>query len=327
MVGAEAMVRLLDVLGWLGRQGSRLLVVALGAGLLVPVLAEAAKSAMAASVLLVTFGAFLRIDPQRIRAELTHRGNLPVQGWVMLGVPLLAAGAVAVLEPLPELGLAIILATLAPPVGSAAAIAMMLGLDATLALVCSVSAGLASPVVAPLLGPQLGGAGIVLDPGVLALRLLLLVGGGAALAVLVRRGAGRRLPDVQGAAVGICVIGLIGLALGAMQKMGARLEEDAGHVAAMLGLALAVNIGLQLTGLLLFTGGGVRRAMTIGLLSGNRNVALMWAAALPIVEGRPLAELYLATSVTAIFVLPLLIQEGGRLLRWLRAGRAALGRA
>jgi hypothetical protein len=122
------------------------------------------------------------------------------------------------------------------------------------------------------------------------------------------------------------VLGLIGLALGAMQGMAARLQEDAGLVAAMLGLALAFNIGLQLTGLLLFSGVGLRRAMTIGLLSGNRNVALMWAAALPVVQGRPLAELYLAASVTAIFLLPVLIQEGSRVLRWRLAAKPALSR-
>jgi predicted Na+-dependent transporter len=327
MAGAKPMNGVVDVLAWLGRQGSRLLVVALLIGLLLPALAEAARSAMSAAVMLVTFGAFLRIEPQRIRAELSCRGSLAVQGWVVFGVPLFAAAMVAVLDPTPELALAILLVALAPPVGSAAAIAMMLGLDATLALVSAVTAGLVSPVVVPLLGALLGGTEVALDAGALALRLLLLVGGGAALAIVVRRAAGPRLPQLQGAATGVCVLGLIGLALGVVHGLPARIEEDAGQVGAVLALALVCNVVLQLTGLVLFSAAGLRRAMTIGLLSGNRNVTLIWAAALPVVSDRPLAELYLALSSAVIFLLPVILQEGARLLRWWRARRPALGPA
>jgi hypothetical protein len=326
MVGANPMAALLDLLGWLGRQGSRLLVVALGIGLLVPALAEAARSAMPAAVMLVTFGAFLRIEPDRIRAELSHRGNLVVQGWVVFGVPLFAAAVVAVLEPAPDLGLAIILAALAPPVGSAAAIAMMLGLDVTLALVSAVSAGLVSPIVAPLLGAQLGGAAIALDPGSLALRLLLLVGGGAALAMLVRRVAGRRLPEVQGRATGVCVLGLIGLALGVVHGIAARSRRMPGR-----SRRCSPGAGLQhraaADGPAAVLGAGLRRAMTIGLLSGNRNVTLIWAAALPVVDGRAdggaLPGAQQRRDLPAAGAPP-----GGRAgAALLRAGRAALGRA
>ncbi len=310
------MAALLWFLGLLARHAPKLLVAALAVGLIAPALAEAARALIAAAVLMITFGAFLRVEPGMIRAGLATRMNMIVLAWVMLGVPLLAAAVVALLQPPADLGLAILLTSLAPPVGSATAIALLLGLDATLALLTSMVASLLSPAVAPLLARPLAGDGLALDPVAMAQHMLILVGGGMGLAMLVRHAAGRHLPAVQGAAPGLCVLGLLVLSLSAMHGMGARLAEEPRLVAAMAGLALLVNIGLHLTALVLFWAAGARRAITVGLLSGSRNVTLIWAVAMPAVTGRTLAELYLAVTVAASFVLPLLIQEGSRIIGW-----------
>jgi hypothetical protein len=50
----------------------------------------------------------------------------------------------------------------------------------------------------------------------------------------------------------------------------------------------------------------VADALTVGLVSGNRNVTLVWVVVAPWLGGLPLVEAYLAASVFPIFMLPLL---------------------
>ena len=109
--------------------------------------------------------------------------------------------------------------------------------------------------------------------------LLLIVGGAALSAALLRRFAGgfvRGNPQVM---TGIAVAGLLLVAVAAMRGMQPRLLADPGGVAVMLAVAFAINIALQALGTLLFLRAGAAEALTAGLVSGNRNVTLAWAAA------------------------------------------------
>lgn len=76
------------------------------------------------------------------------------------------------------------------------------------------------------------------------------------------------------------------------------------YAVAWIGLAFAVNVGLQLLCGVLFARAGAPIAMTVALISGNRSVGFAWAA-----SGQDLApatERFFAMSVIPIFVLPLL---------------------
>ena len=136
-------------------------------------------------------------------------------------------------------------------------------------------------------------------------------------AALLRRFAGgfvRGNPQVM---TGIAVAGLLLVAVAAMRGMQPRLLADPGGVAVVLAVAFAINIALQALGTLLFVWAGAAEALTAGLVSGNRNVTLAWAAA---GMGLPAeTELALAMCVFPIFVLP-------ALFRWLIPRPAALFR-
>jgi hypothetical protein len=70
------------------------------------------------------------------------------------------------------------------------------------------------------------------------------------------------------------------------------------------------------------------RALTVGLVSGNRNVTLAWAAASASLMGQQQVELYLAASVLPIFMLPALTRPAvAWLLRSSRSGSIAPGAA
>jgi predicted Na+-dependent transporter len=224
--------------------------------------------------------------------------------WYTFGMPLVMLGLVRLFAPEPDLARGLMLCMLAPPVGSAAAIAAMLGLSAPLALLATVAATIVSPIYLPPLAMWFAGYDLAIDPFGMLGRLLLIVGGACATATLLRRYAGRFVAENPHAMTGVAVLGLILVALGAMRGMQAYFLLHPQEVAGFLALAFAVNAGFQVLGISLFAPAGRMRAMTVGLVSGNRNVTLAWAAAGAGLLDHPRVELYLAMSVFPIFMLP-----------------------
>lgn len=265
---------------------------------------------MGLAVFVFTLGAFLKVDGAAFRREAAdRRGILIILAWSTFGVPLLAYAMVQVLRPGPDLAVGLLLCCLAPPVGSAAAIAAMLRLSAPLALFATVAATLAAPLYLPPLAAILAGADLAIDPLAMSLRLGAIIGGAALTAWLLRRHAGNWVAANPNAMTGIAVIGLLLVAVAAMRGMRDEIMEAPGQAALLLGLAFLVNGGLQALGTLLFVAHDYRRALTVGLVSGNRNITLIWAAAAPFLADRPGIELFLAMSVFPIFMLPAMTQR------------------
>jgi BASS family bile acid:Na+ symporter len=288
-----------------GRNGPVLLCGGVLIGLIAPALADLTRPLMGVAVFVFTLGAFLKVDGAAFRAELAgRRSTLAILAWCTFGVPALAYALVAIVRPAPDLVLGLLLCSLAPPVGSAAAIAAMLGLGAPLALLASVAATLAAPFYLPPLAAALAGAELSIDPVAMSLRLGAIVGGAALVAWLLRRHAGRWVAGNPNAMTGIAVLGLLLVAIGAMRGMREEIAAAPAHAVLLLALAFAANAGLQATGALLFAALERRRALTVGLVSGNRNITLVWAAAAPFLADRPAVELFLAMSVFPIFMLP-----------------------
>jgi predicted Na+-dependent transporter len=201
-------------------------------------------------------------------------------------------------------------------VGSAAAIAAMLGLSAPLSLLATVVATVLSPLYLPPLASWLAGYQLHIDPVAMTERLLLIVGGACACATLLRRYAGRFVSQNPHAMTGIAVLGLILVAIGAMRGMRNYFVAHPQEVANYVALAFAVNAGFQGLGAILFAPAGRLHALTVGLVSGNRNVTLAWAAASASLIGQQQVELYLAASVLPIFMLPALTRPAvARMLR------------
>lgn len=298
------------ILAFAGRNGPLLLLGGVLLGFVFPPLARGARPLMDAAVFCFTLGAFLKVDMAGFRAEIAAAGPrriLLVLAWTTFGVPLSAFASIALLRPGPEFAQGLLLCTVAPPVGSAAAIAAMLGLSAPLALFASVAATLAAPAIMPWLASSLGGYESHLDPLAMMLRLLVIVGGACCGSWALRRFAGRFVADNPTAMTGIAVVALIVFAIGAMQGMQAYCQGAPEVVAVHLLVAFGVNAGLQALGAVLFWRWDRAAALTVGLVSGNRNIGLAWSAAgagLP-----PLTEVYFAMSVLPIYTLPALTKR------------------
>ncbi|CCD97042.1 conserved membrane hypothetical protein [Bradyrhizobium sp. ORS 375] len=294
-------------LSWIGGKGPILLVAALGMGLLVPPLGEFSYRLLPLSAFLLTLGSFLTSG----LAAPDKNGSGWLLGlaivWVGLVLPLSAAVLLERMQLDPALRIGVLLSLLAPPVGSAAAIAAMIGLKPRLALVVSLTLTLAAPISIPGFAALLG-LGVSFDVGRIAFRLFMIIGAAAALAKLssvYRDRVSSVLPD-QLAATGVAVLGLVIVGLATSHGVAGQWISDRLRFLEMLAAAVIVNFGLCLLTTVLLGRLGLQIAGTIGLVSGNRNVTLAWAAAsagLP-----PLAESYVATCVIPVLTLPLIIK-------------------
>jgi len=292
-----------------GGQGPILLVLSLGAGVISHPLAHVGYELLPLSAFLLTLGSFLTAG--LAPSEVKTRASLiaVVLAWVGVGLPLAAAAILAFVPLDPSLRAGVLLSLLAPPVGSAAAIAAMLGLQPRLALLVSIALTLLAPISIPAFATLLG-LGVAFDMGALAIRLFAIIGVAALVAFLAMRFRERLtpiLPD-QRAATGVAVIGLIIVGLATSQGIQTQWHSNPARFEEMLAAAIATNFGLCALAALVFSGLGLQVAGTIGLVSGNRNVTLAWAAAsfgLP-----PLAEGYVAACVIPVLALPLIVKLG-----------------
>src|ERR1700722_13940705 len=182
----------LDLLAFPGRNGPVILFVGVLIGVVTAALADAARPLLGLAVFVFTLGAFLKVDLASFRKELERPAWAACMlTWTTFGVPLAMLGLVRLVQPQAGLAQGMMLCMLAPPVGSAAAIAVMLGLSAPLSLLATVAATLVSPLYLPLLASWFAGYQLHIDPVAMTAPLLLIVGGACACATLLRRYSGR----------------------------------------------------------------------------------------------------------------------------------------
>jgi len=171
------------ILSTLGERGPALLVISLCTGLLIHPLAHFGYDLLPFSAFLLTLGSFLTagLAPSEARVRLPLMAL--VLAWVGLALPLAAAILLSFLPLDPSLRAGVLLSLLAPPVGSAAAIAGMLGLRPRLALLVSIALTLLAPISIPCFATVLG-LGIAFDMGALAIRLFSIIGAAGLVAFL-----------------------------------------------------------------------------------------------------------------------------------------------
>jgi BASS family bile acid:Na+ symporter len=199
-----------SILAFAGRQGPLLLFFGVVIGFVFPALAATAKPWMGAAVFVFTLGAFLRVDRNDFRAELRRpQRAVAVLAWTLAGVPALAWVLVHVVSVPAEIGLAIMLCMLAPPVGSAAAMAAMLGLNAALALAATIVVSVLAPLYLPPIAALIGGSAEHIDAVAMLGRIVAVIGAAAGTAVLLRRFAGAFVVRNPSAMTGVSVVGLL----------------------------------------------------------------------------------------------------------------------
>lgn len=285
----------------IGGRAPALLVAGIVVGLAWPALATAMRPYLLEAVVGLLAVSLLRLGGVPRPSGLT----VALCVWLLVASPLAVWALVRALE-LPEgVALALVLMASTAPITSSPALALVLGLDAVMALGAMVMATVLLPVSLPLLVQDGLGLSLSIDTAGLALRLSGVIGGAVVLSWAVRRVAGAEAVERgRGLLDGMSVVLLVVFALGAMDGIAVTFFADPAHVGFVLGAAVAASLVFQGAGALVFVASGRRRALTAGYVSGNRNMAILLAVVPAGVH--PDVPLFIALVQIPIYLMPAL---------------------
>ena len=293
-------------LAFLNRHARLILAGGIFAGLALPGLASLLRPLVEAAVVASLSLSMLRLDwdvvfawarrPLRAAAALV---------WMLLLAPLLTFGAVTWLGLPQGLSVALVFAAAAPPVTAAPALALLLGLDAALSLVLLVAGTVILPATMLAVAFLLLDLELSIGLGPFLLRVAVYIALPFAISGIARRHVSRDRLDARAIEInGLIVLALVIFAIAIMDGVAARMLADPGTVAAFTAAAFVLNMVLQAIGAGAFFWLGWRGALTMGLASGYRNMAIM----LVLTAGMagPDMWLYVAIAQFPIFVMPML---------------------
>ncbi len=309
---------LVRALAWLGRQGTRAIAALVLIGIALPPLGELLKPYVAEAIFLLLVISFMRVDTAALRDHLRRPGIvLAASAWTMIAVPALTGVgclAAGVDKSSPDLFLALMLQAVASPMMAAPALAALMGLDSTLALITLVTGTALVPLTAPLFAAMFFGSALTLSPLGLGAKLALMLAGSLTVAMTIRRLFGiaaiRRHRD---SVDGINIVILLVFVSAVMGSVAGDLWSDPLRVAGLTLLAFAVFFALVGATMLVFRRLGYERALALGLLVSQRNMGLMVAATGGALPG--LTWLYFALSQFPIYLSPQLLKPMVRRLR------------
>jgi len=290
----------------LARHARPILAGGIFAGLLLPDLASLLRPLMEAAVVASLSLSMLRIDWPAIFAW----GRQPLRagaavGWIMLGAPALTLAAVTLLGLPAGLAVALVFAAAAPPVTASPAFALLLGLDAPLALVILVAGTALLPLTLGPVAFWLLDLELSIGLGPFLLRVAIYIGipflvSGISRGFVRRAWLDSRATEINGS----IVLALVVFAVAIMDGVTARLLADPWTVGLFGAAAFVLNFVLQALGTAAFFWMGRRQALTMGLASGYRNMAIMLVLTAGIAG--PDMWLYVAMAQFPMYILPML---------------------
>ena len=298
-------------LAWLGRQGTRAVAALVVIGIALPPLGEVLRPYVAEAIFLLLCISFMRVDTAALREHARRPGIvLAASAWTMIAVPALTgfAGLAAGLDTSsPDLFLAIMLQAVASPMMAAPALAALMGLDSTLALITLVTGTALVPLTAPLFAWIFFGSALMLSPLALGLKLALMLAGSLAVAMTIRKLFGieairRHREPIDGVNIVILMVFVSAV----MGPVAGSFWADPLQVIGVALLSFAMFFALLAATMLVFRRLGHQRALTLGLLVSQRNMGLMVAATGGALPG--LTWLYFALSQFPIYLSPQLLK-------------------
>ncbi|MFW6077465.1 MAG: hypothetical protein ACOC71_06915 [Hyphomicrobiales bacterium] len=291
-----------------GRYGTLILPLGVLVGLAVQPLADLLRPLLAPVVFLMLTFVFIRLDVLAAIAQVRRPKVVPLA--ILLAVvvmPALTAVILMVFPQSPGLTAALILYTSSAPNFSAAALAFILGLDGALAVALILGAMILHPILTPLFTELVTGGAVQVPGSEIALRLALLIGGAAAVALVGRRLIGRARLARSGLAIdGVNVVLMLVFVVGLMDGIPAQIIARPTHALGLTALVFALHLLVNLGTALLFLWAGLRTAATVGYALGGRNIAPAMAVLGTAVPGE--TWLFFAVLQFPIYLLPMLLK-------------------
>ncbi len=231
--------------------------------------------------------------------------------WLTIGLMTMVIAPIGIWGLLEIIGVSgapatgIVLVAAAPPLLSSLTYSIFLGLEGALAVTVSVPLNLISPLVLPFLLIEILGLDLTLSLETLTWRLALMIGLSFGGAWVIRR----LKPAISRAShahytESAMVLFMTTFGIGVMDGVVAVIAAEPLKVFTFALIAVGINAGLQLFGIVVTWRLGRKIALTSGLVVGCRNVMLVIGAVATTVQ--PDLMLYLVVSQLPLYVFPAL---------------------
>lgn len=299
---------MVEALGWIGSRARWLLAVGVLAAFFMPGASAALRPALAPIVALVFCIAMARIDLGGMLRRLgnaRHLLRLSLWSLALMGLTPVVLWLLGHAVGLPDSHIAAMVYTaVAPPITSAAALCLLIGLEAAFALELTMIASLLTPVIGPVVSKALLGEALPVDGFSLGLRVAAIIFGGGLAALALRWSLGAvRIERHAKAFDGLAAIAMWLVVVAVLDGAGARVMAEPGMALGVFALALAVNFGMQIVTAPVVARSWQALGGAAGLMWGNRTVAL-YLAALPF---DPVFALYVAFYQVPMLFTPLIM--------------------
>jgi hypothetical protein len=307
----------LQLLTWLGGQGTRAIAALVIIGVAVPPLGELLKPYVTAAIFVLLCISFMRVDIAALRSYLRRPGIvLAAAAWTTLAIPLMtgtASSAVGIDQHAPDVFLALILQAVASPMMASPSLAAVMGLDATLVLITLVTSTALVPITAPVFAHMFFGGALTLTPLGLGLKLAVILAGSLLVASMMRRSIGAAAMARHKLPIdGLNILVLLVFVSAVMGNVTGSLFADPARLLGLTALAFAVFFALLGATALIFRSVGPERALALGLMVSQRNMGLMVTATDGVLPGT--TWLYFALSQLPIYLSPQLLKPIARRL-------------
>lgn len=292
-------------LTWVGRNASKILLLGMVVIACLPGLSAALRPILPLLVSLLLGLAIARVDVRGALVDCTAPRHLAIlMGLVALFLPLSCAFFVGLghfFGAGPDTLLALAVFGAAPPLSSAASLALLMGYDARLTL----QLGLLCTLLLPLVGPAcLTFVGISVDVALLdmGLRIAGMIAGGFAIGLGLQRVIGKARINANAEAFnGLAAIAMLLFLFPLFDGVSGFMFESPGQAFLLFVLALLLNLGSHI----MVRFGAVQvtardKASALGLMWGNRNVSF-YLAVLP---ANPAFGFFIAAAQIPIYATP-----------------------
>ncbi len=267
-------------LGFLARHATKFLAIGVLTGLFLPPLAEFMRPALAPAIFFNLVLALIRLDFGDVASFLRRPVLLLLfTGFALFLSPVLMAGTVWAIGLPAGLAAGLVLMAASAPITSAATFAIILGLDAAFAIAVTVLSHLLLPFTLPVMALWLLDLQLQISLVEFMGRLAFLIGGGFALAVIIKRWvmSPAQLKHHATHIDGLLVVCLMVIAIAIMDGVTEFFFARPGFVVLTIAAAFIANATLQVIGALTFLPAGRKLAFTAGHMAGNCNMALILA--------------------------------------------------
>lgn len=300
---------------FLGTYATQIMAANVFVALMVPGFAHVMKPLLGPSIWGLLFVAMVRLDWQSVISHMRRYGLISVAlAWMLIGCPLVTYALMQLSGLTDGIAAAVVLTAASAPLMSVPVVALMIGLNGSLALVVMVLATFIAPLTMPVLALELLGLDLNIGTLEMMTRMVGLVGSAFIAAMICRKLVGtdrikRWWTGFDGAAV--ILMGIFVFAI--MDGITAVLLAEPYRVLLIIMLSFVVNGGLQIAGSLVFALKPRLECYTLGYVCGMRNMGVILVV-LP--EGvDPDIILYFALAQFPIYILPALLKPlYGRLL-------------